>query len=156
MSTMEITKPSTVTEEPVVTLPRRDGASAEERFPRLETVLLIEDDRDLSRALTLRLQRAGLTVARAYDGPTGLERFRLLEPDLIILDLGLPRMDGAKFMHFLRMTPGIKAAPIIVITGSSNASLIHKAEHWGVTKILRKPISPRELVETTLDTLEGV
>jgi DNA-binding response OmpR family regulator len=116
---------------------------------------LIEDDRDLSRALAIRLQRAGLTVARAYDGPTGLEKYRLLEPEIIILDLGLPRMDGGKFLHFLRMTPGVTPVPIIVITGSSNVSLVTKAEHWGVTRILRKPLSPKELVDATLDALQG-
>lgn len=149
-------KPTLTIDEPTATLPRLDQKRPAVRFRHLETVLLIEDDHELSRALTLRLQRAGLVVSRAYDGPTGLEKFRMLEPKVIILDLGLPRMDGGKFLHFLRMTPGIVQVPIIVITGSSNAALVHKAENWGVTKILRKPLSPRALVDATLDAIEGV
>jgi CheY-like chemotaxis protein len=80
---------------------------------RLQVVLLIEDDRELADALAVRLQGTGLTVARAQDGASGLEKVRLLHPDLIILDLRLPRMEGDRFLHFLRMTAEHSAVPVI-------------------------------------------
>ncbi len=122
---------------------------------RLQTVLLIEDDRELANALALRLQGAGLIVARAHDGPSGLEKFRLLQPDLIILDLRLPRMDGERFLQFLRLTPAHSSVPIIVITGTSDAALHEKVEQWGVSKLLKKPVSPKELLRAALETLKG-
>lgn len=122
---------------------------------RLQTVLLIEDDRELAHALVLRLQVAGLIVARAHDGPSGLEKLRLLHPELIILDLRLPRMDGDRFLHFLRRTPAHSAVPVIVITGASDAALLEKVEHWGISRLMRKPVSPKELMRAALDLLRA-
>ncbi len=122
---------------------------------RLKTVLLIEDDRELAIALAERLQRAGLVVAKAHDGPSGLEKFRLLQPDVVILDLRLPRMDGDKFLLFLRMTPEYRSVPIIVITGISDDAYLEKVERWGVSRLLRKPVSPKELLRATLAVIEG-
>ena len=136
--------------------PRAEHPNRPTEHQRLETVLLVEDDRDLNQGLALRLQRGGLTVARAYDGPTGLEKFRLLQPDVVILDLCLPRMDGAKFLHFMRMAPAMRAVPIIAMTGSADPGLIRKVEHWGVRQILRKPVSPKELLDLTLEAIEGL
>lgn len=121
---------------------------------RLKIVLLIEDDRDLAHALALRLQGTGLTVARAHDGPSGLEKLRLLRPDLIILDLRLPRMEGDRFLHFLRMTPEYSAVPVIVITGASDAALLERVENWGISRLMHKPVSPKELVRAALEILQ--
>jgi len=118
-------------------------------------VLLIEDDRELARALAVRLEGSGLIVARANDGPSGLEKLRLLQPDLIILDLRLPRMDGDRFLHFLRMSPDHRAIPVIVITGASDAALLEKVETWGISRLMRKPVSPKELMRAALDILQA-
>jgi DNA-binding response OmpR family regulator len=123
--------------------------------PRLQTVLLIEDDHELAHALALRLQGTGLAVARAHDGPSGLEKLRLLQPDLIILDLRLPRMEGDRFLRFLRMTPEHSAVPVIVITGASDAALIERVENWGISRLMRKPVSPKELLRAALDILQA-
>jgi len=125
-------------------------------YQRLETVLLIEDDEELNSLLSKRFRSAGLMVARALDGASGLEMCRWLRPDLIVLDLGLPRLDGGKVLHHMRMEPGMRQSPILVITGSSNEALIRKAENWGVRRVLRKPVSPKELVRAAIDALEGV
>ena len=122
---------------------------------RSQIVLLIEDDRELAHALALRLQGTGLTVARAHDGPGGLEKLRLLHPDLIILDLRLPRMEGDRFLHFLRMTPEHSAVPVIVITGASDAALLERVENWGISRLMHKPVSPKELLRAALDILQA-
>jgi DNA-binding response OmpR family regulator len=122
---------------------------------RLQVVLLIEDDRELADALAVRLQGTGLTVARAQDGASGLEKVRLLHPDLIILDLRLPRMEGDRFLHFLRMTAEHSAVPVIVITGTSDAALLERVENWGVSRLMRKPVSPKELLRAALDILHA-
>lgn len=135
---------------------QRSGLDEDIEHQRLETVLLIEDDRELNAVLSKRLRAAGLIVACAFDGASGLEMCRWLRPDLIILDLALPRLDGSKVLHQLRMEPGLRDSPILVITGSSNTALIQKAENWGVHQLFRKPVSPRTLVRAAIDTLEGV
>ena len=93
-------------------------------------------------------------MARANDGPSGLERFRMLEPSLIILDLRLPRMDGDRFLQLLRMTPAYRDVPIIVITGTSDDALLAKVNWWGVTRVFRKPISPKELLRAAIEVLD--
>ena len=132
----------------------RDEIGREETR-RLRSVLLIEDDHELAHALALRLQGTGLAVARAYDGPSGLAKLRLLQPDLIILDLRLPHMEGDRFLHFLRMTPEHSAVPVIVITGASDPALLEKVESWGISMLMRKPVSPKELLRAALDILQA-
>ena len=146
--------PSTKNED---SLPARDKlqrASSPEPERCLRTVLLVEDDRELADALALRFQHAGLVVARANDGPSGLERFRMLEPGLIILDLRLPRMNGDRFLQFLRRTPAYRDVPIIVITGTSDDALLAKVNTCGVTRVFRKPISPKELLRAAIEVLD--
>jgi CheY-like chemotaxis protein len=133
---------------------RRDEIGTETQL-RVLTDLLVEDDHELAHALALRLQGTGLAVARAYDGPSGLEKLRLLRPDLIILDLRLPRMEGDRFLHFLRMTPEHSAVPVIVITGASDPALLEKVEGWGISRLMRKPVSPKELLRAALDILQA-
>lgn len=125
-------------------------------YQRLETVLLIEDDRDLNELLARRFRVAGLNVAKAFDGAAGLDKFKRLEPDAVVLDLGLPRMDGMKVLHNLRMTPGIRPVPVIVVTGTESEALLEKVRRWGVSDVLRKPVSPRALLAVVVDALEGI
>ncbi len=125
-------------------------------YQRLETVLLVEDDLDLNYALARRLQKAGLNVACAFDGPSALAKHKLFEPDVLVLDLCLPGMDGSKILHTIRMSPEMIEAPVIAITGKADASLERKVKRWGVWRLLRKPLSPKQLLQAVLDALEGV
>lgn len=146
--------PATKDEGALVAQDQLQRAASAEPERCLRTVLLVEDDRELADAIALRFQHAGLVVARANDGPSGLQRFRMLEPGLIILDLRLPRMDGDRFLQFLRKTPAYRDVPIIVITGTSDEALLAKVEKWGVTRVFRKPISPKELLRAAIEVLD--
>lgn len=137
-------------------LPELQKEHEELDYQRLETVLLVEDDLDLNYALARRLQRAGLNVACAFDGPSALAKHKLFEPNVMVLDLCLPGMDGSKVLHSIRETPGMIEAPVIAITGKADPSLERKVTRWGVWRLLRKPVSPKQLLQTVLDALEGV
>ncbi len=137
-------------------LPELEKEHEELDYQRLETVLLVEDDLDLNYALARRLQRAGLNVACAFDGPSALAKHKLFEPNVMVLDLCLPGMDGSKVLHSIRETPGMIEAPVIAITGKADPSLERKVTRWGVWRLLRKPVSPKQLLQTVLDALEGV
>ena len=131
----------------------RTGSSGE--YQRLETVLIIEDHADLNRALTFRLQHAGLNVACAYDGLAGLEKIRHLAPDVIVLDIHLPRLHGFKLLHRLRQEPNLRDAPIVAITGDPTLEVEERALRWGVKRVFRKPVSASELVSSVLDLIGG-
>ena len=126
-----------------------------ETYQRLETVLIIEDQEDLNRALALRLEHEGLSVICAYDGIAGLEKARLLEPEVIVLDLRLPRMHGYRLMQLLRQEPDLRDTPIILMTGDQSPELEKNAKAWGIEQVFRKPVKQRELVEAVSRTLAG-
>lgn len=130
-----------------------EGEKTLPSYQRLETVLIVEDEQDLNQALSLRLRAAGLNVASAFDGIAGLEKAALLEPDLIVLDLGLPRLHGYKLLESLRKEGKIHEAPILVITGDPSPNLETSARHWGIHRVFRKPLRLRSLVSEILLTL---
>ncbi len=100
------------------------------------TVLVVDDDVDTRAILRLALEDEGFTVDSAGDGLSALQKIRDATPDLIILDLNMPRMSGEDFLYAWRAgveTPGV---PVIVITAASKAL---KPEDLGVDALLTKP-----------------
>ena len=118
-------------------------------YQRLETALVIEDQIDLNRALSLRLEKAGLNVASAYDGLTGLDKVKDLEPDI-----HLPRLHGFKLLHRVRALRNLHDAPIIAITGDPDPRIEERAKRWGIRSFFRKPVDQRELVREVIEALE--
>jgi CheY-like chemotaxis protein len=102
-----------------------------------ETVLVVDDDRDLLAAASLRLQRAGFCTRCAYDGVEGVESARRAAPDAIVLDIRMPRMDGLTALRILRESPETMHIPVVVLS----ASLVDQqtALDAGARFFLRKP-----------------
>ena len=82
-------------------------------------ILLVEDDRFLRRACEASLQRRGFTVCSAPDGEEGLRLARGETPDLILLDLLMPRMSGLEMLRALRSDEGTCRIPVLVLSNSS-------------------------------------
>lgn len=106
-------------------------------------VLIIEDHPDLTELLRYELQDAGYEVVAADDGLTGLRRAREEHPDLVLLDLGLPHMDGAEVTLRLRK---ISAVPIIVLTAIDAVESKVKLLDSGANDYLTKPFHLDELL----------
>ncbi len=121
----------------------------------LETIVLIEDQVDLNRALTSSLAHEGYNVVPAYDGVTGLIKAQYMNPDLILLDLGLPRLDGIPMLRRFRKKEDARSVPILVLTGDRDPQKIEDLYGMGVHSICRKPVSPRELVAVVNSILRG-
>jgi len=121
---------------------------------RLSTVLVIEDNADLNAGLCIRLTHNHMNVISALDGLEGLQAAFREQPDVVLLDLGLPRMHGLKLLHHLRMEPQMADTPVIVLTGTDNPELVAKAERWGVRRVLRKPIRQVHIVDAIQEVLE--
>ncbi|MCB9914300.1 MAG: response regulator [Planctomycetes bacterium] len=122
---------------------------------RLETVLVVEDSEDLNRSLALRLAKAGFNVVTALDGKCGIEKVRAFDPDLILLDLALPRLSGTKFLEQLRDDPRLGAVAIVVLTGSQDPELEDKLARFGVQRIFRKPTRQKYVVDAVQEILRG-
>lgn len=118
-----------------------------------KTVMIIEDHYDFHESLSLRLRASGVRVVSAYDGFGGLCGIIEEKPDLVVLDLGLPDLNGLELMHFLRSTPGMQQVPVVVLTGSTDATVEEQALALGVRRVLYKPVRQRAIVHTILEML---
>ncbi len=124
-------------------------------YQRLETILLVEDSEDLSRSLSMRLSSEAYNVVPAFDGIDGLEKAEQFDPDLVIVDLGLPRMDGLKLLHSMRSLPGMGDVPTMVVTGSRDSCLEDRAWKYGVVRYFQKPVRQKHIVEAVGEVLRG-
>ncbi len=111
-----------------------------------DTVLIVEDESDVVDLLRYNLTKAGLGVLIAADGLTGLEMARKNRPDLIILDLMLPGLDGHAICKALKMDPHTETIPILMLTAKSQPDERVKGLEIGADDYVTKPFSPRELV----------
>ncbi|MDP2663380.1 MAG: response regulator transcription factor [Dehalococcoidia bacterium] len=106
-------------------------------------VLIIEDDRKTSHLVEVYLQRDGYRVATAYDGKEALDLARRTRPDLVILDLMLPEIDGLEVCRLLRAESKV---PIIMLTARTSEDDRLAGLDIGADDYVTKPFSPRELV----------
>jgi DNA-binding response OmpR family regulator len=105
--------------------------------------LIVDDDLDLADVLSFTLRRAGFEVIVAHDGQLALERWREEDPDLIVLDLNLPRLDGLSVCQQIRAEAD---TPIIILSVRDEEDDIVKGLALGADDYVVKPFSPRQLV----------
>jgi DNA-binding response OmpR family regulator len=110
----------------------------------VDRILVIEDDADVQAALKHRFETAGYAVDAYKNGTTGLESFRLVAPQAVVLDLGLPGMPGKDVCRELREESG--SVPIIVLSALSEVSEKVLLLGLGADDYVTKPFSPRELL----------
>ncbi len=104
-----------------------------------KTVLIVEDDIALRKVLVDKLTDEAFDVAEAVDGEEGLAQVREKHPDLILLDIFMPRMDGITMLSKLRsMDAWGKHVPVLVLTNSTDAQTIAKISSFGDTDFLIK------------------
>ncbi|MGA8160296.1 MAG: response regulator [Acidobacteriaceae bacterium] len=117
--------------------------------PPEKAVILIADDRASSRELLRTvLQRAGYEVLEAEDGEQALAQARSGHPDLVLLDLQMPGLDGFGVLAELRGDPRFKDLPILALTASAMRGDREKILEAGFTEYLAKPAGPDTLRET--------
>lgn len=109
-------------------------------------ILVVDDNSELLELLRLGLKDAGFNVATAANGFEALQKARSLEPDLIVLDLVLPELDGFAVCETLRNDPATAAIPIIVLTGLSSEFTRYAGLEAGADQYVTKPVTPTELV----------
>ena len=105
-------------------------------------VLLIEDEADIALGVRVLLERAGMAVTHAADGPSGLRAFHGTRPDLVLLDVGLPGMDGWTVLERIR---DLSDVPILMLTAHGQESEKVKGFTGGADDYLLKPFSNAEL-----------
>ena len=109
-------------------------------------ILIIEDTEDNRRIMRIGLTGAGFEVLEATDGAAGIEVAVTQKPDLILMDIQLPLIDGYEATRRIRATPGLEAVPIIAVTSYALSGDETKAREAGCNGYMAKPFSPRQLV----------
>lgn len=106
-------------------------------------ILVVEDDLSLSDVLAFTLRRAGYQVITAFDGVSGLQQWETEEPDLIVLDLNLPKMDGLAICRQIRTQA---QTPIIILSVRNSDEMVVQGLELGADDYIVKPFSPNQLV----------
>lgn len=113
-------------------------------------VLVIEDNEQNRYLVTFLLEKHGFEVLAATDGPAGIECARSCRPDIILLDIQLPRMHGYDVARALRGMAALHETPIIAVTSHAMAGDREKSLAAGCTGYIEKPINP----DTFIDQIE--
>jgi DNA-binding response OmpR family regulator len=108
-------------------------------------VLAADDDEDILELVAFRLERSGYTVLRARDGEEALRLALEAKPDLAVLDVMMPKLDGFELTRRLRADDATSRMPIILLTARTQDADVQAGFDAGADDYLRKPFSPQEL-----------
>jgi CheY-like chemotaxis protein len=111
-------------------------------------VMLIEDDRFLSSLIKVRLEKDGLVVVQAFDGDDAIKRLPEERPDLVILDLIMPKTNGFEVLKAISLMPGLERTPVVIVSNLAQDSDIEKAQQLGAKAYFVK-------VKISIDDLIG-
>jgi len=113
-----------------------------------KTVLIVEDETQLASVLEEKLVSEGFRVLKATDGEKGLDTATLEKPDLIILDLLMPNMDGKTMLHKLREDPECKKIPVLVLTNAGEIENIRETQFYSDAAefLIKSNVSLEEIV----------
>ena len=115
----------------------------------LNRVLFVEDDPDIRTVARISLERVGgFTVLGCSSGTEALERVREFGPDLILLDVMMPGMDGLETLEALRLLPGAREVPVVFMTAKAQAEEVVHYREAGAADVISKPFDPMALPAT--------
>jgi DNA-binding response OmpR family regulator len=117
-------------------------------------ILVVDDEVDLVEMLIVRLEANDYEVLVAYDGQEGLDKARTLKPDLIILDIMLPKLDGYKVCRMLKFDEKYKQIPIILFTARAQESDVKLGEEVGADAYVAKPFEQNILLKKIAELIQ--
>jgi CheY-like chemotaxis protein len=111
-------------------------------------ILIVEDDKELRDFYTELLTTEGFSITTAENGQLGLEAVTSQKPDLVLLDLMMPVMDGKTMLHTMREMPEFKTTPVIVLSNAGDADSIRQTKFFDNANdfLIKSNIAPNELI----------
>lgn len=110
-------------------------------------VLVVDDSEVLRKIVGFNLTKEGFTVEEAKDGVEALEKMKSQKPDLVILDIMMPNLNGFEVLKRMRSDPEMSNVPVIILTAKGGESDAKTALQYGANGFLTKPFSPLKLIE---------
>jgi len=121
----------------------------------MKSILLIEDDPLLVDLYTTKLREVGFELEVANDGQEGLKKIRIKKPDLLLLDIVLPAVNGWEILEEVKKSEGLKDLKVIILSNLTSKEEVEKGFKLGATKYLIKShYTPSEVVEEIKKTLK--
>ena len=120
-----------------------------------QRVLVVEDSQVIQRLIEVCLKPAGFQVDTRDDGPSGLEEALANPPDLLILDVGLPKMDGWEVLSRLRSDITTRNLKVLVLTAHAQEETRERADRGGADAFLTKPFRPNDLRRVVTELIAG-
>lgn len=114
----------------------------------MKQIMVVEDDRFLSSLIKARLEKDGFTVLQAFDGEEAIKSLKSERPNLVILDLIMPRVTGFEVLQAISITPGLEKTPVVILSNLAQESDIQKARQLGAREYFVK-------VKISIDDLIG-
>lgn len=118
-------------------------------------ILVVDDEPDLVSTIQCRLKWYRFEVITAANGKEGLEKAISERPNLILLDIDMPVMNGHEMLERLRNHPDLKDTPVIMLTALCEMQDITTASHYGISDYVTKPFDFTELMEKILNALKN-
>ena len=109
-------------------------------------ILAVDDERHIVRLVQVNLERQGYQVVTAFDGKEALEKIEAEMPDLVVLDVMMPYMDGFEVLKTIRREPETESLPVIMLTAKAQDKDVFEGYHYGADMYLTKPFNLRELL----------
>jgi CheY-like chemotaxis protein len=111
-------------------------------------VLVVDDDAVIRQLITVNLELEGFEVETAEDGQDCLDKVKAFNPDVVTLDIMMPRMDGWDAAQALRNDPETSSIPVILLSARAQQADLSRGDTIGVDAYLTKPFDPDELIRT--------
>ncbi|WP_281684159.1 response regulator transcription factor [Thalassobaculum salexigens] len=113
-------------------------------------VLIAEDEPNIVESLSFILSREGCEVTAVFDGRAVIDKIGTMRPDLVILDVMLPKMNGFEVLKWIKSNPDLKGVPVMILTAKGQDKDRKTAEELGADAFVTKPFSNREVVERVM------
>jgi len=113
---------------------------------RERKILVVDDERHIVRLIQVNLERAGYAVLTAFDGKEALKKVESDKPDLVVLDVMMPHMDGFEVLKRLQANAATRTIPVVMLTAKAQDVDVFRGWSSGVSAYLTKPFNPLELL----------
>jgi DNA-binding response OmpR family regulator len=122
----------------------------------MKTIFIVEDDPVVVHVYRAKFVREGFGVEVAEDGLMAVRMLAAVKPDVVVLDLMLPKLSGVDVLKFIRSSPALKDTPVIILSNAHMSSLAQQAATIGAERaFLKSSCTPGQLVEVINDLLSG-
>lgn len=118
-------------------------------------MLIVEDEPNIVLSLEILLQRAGYETASSTDGEAALELIRRTRPDVVLLDIMLPKMNGYEVCRVVKSHPALSSIPVVMLTAKGQEVEILKGLELGASAYIAKPFGNAEVLEAVRAALES-